>query len=331
MGGRMTRRDGRPSHRGRTAGAARLLLLLRAAAVLMLLPACDAADSEGDARLRVVATTGMIADAAARIGGPDVVVHGLMGPGVDPHGYKARPGDVRRLAAAELVLYNGLHLEAAMEEVLEGMRRRTMSVAVTEWIPASALIRPPEFEGAQDPHVWFDVRLWTHVVRRVGAALSAADPGRAAEYAEREAAYVAELEALDGWIRGRIASLPEGRRVLVTAHDAFNYFGRAYGVEVLALQGISTAAEAGTADVQRLADVLARRRIPAVFVETSVPVRMIQAVQAAASARGHRVEVGRPLYSDALGAGDTPAGTYVGMVRHNVEAIVQALGTGGEG
>jgi manganese/zinc/iron transport system substrate-binding protein len=275
--------------------------------------------------LQVVATTGMIADAAARIGGAQVVVHGLMGPGIDPHGYKARPGDVRRLAGADLVLYNGLHLEAAMEEVLAGMSRRTMSVAVTEWIDEGALLRPPEFEGSRDPHVWFDVRLWMDAVRRIGAALAEADPEHGQEYGRREAEYLAELDALDEWVHERVSELPPERRVLVTAHDAFNYFGRAYGVEVLALQGISTNVEAGTADVQRLAAEIARRRVPAVFVETSIPQRLIEAVQAAAAARGHRVVVGGSLFSDALGDAGTPEGTYVGMVRHNVGSIVRAL------
>jgi manganese/zinc/iron transport system substrate-binding protein len=275
--------------------------------------------------LQVVATTGMIADAAARIAGGRAVVHGLMGPGVDPHGYKARPGDVRRLAGADLVLYNGLHLEAAMEEVLEGMGRRTMSVAVTEWIAETDLLRPAEFEGSRDPHVWFDVRLWMVVVRRIGAALAEADPEHALEYAGREAEYLTELEALDEWVRRRVSTLPPARRVLVTAHDAFNYFGRAYGVEVLALQGISTQAEAGTADVQRLAGEIVRRGVPAVFVETSIPQRLIEAVRAAAAARGQRVTIGGSLYSDALGDAGTPAGTYVGMFRHNVENIVRAL------
>jgi manganese/zinc/iron transport system substrate-binding protein len=315
--------DTREERRGGGRRAARLLVAGLLAG--LLLTGCGAVVPAADGRLQVVATTGMIADAASRIGGDAVAVYGLMGPGVDPHGYKARPGDVRRLAGAELVLYNGLHLEAAMEEVLEGMSRRTLSVAVTEWVDRASLLRPAEYEGSYDPHVWFDVRLWMQVVRRIGAALAEADPAHAAEYAAREASYLAELEVLDAWVRSRLAELPPSRRVLVTAHDAFNYFGRAYGVEVLALQGISTVAEAGTGDVQRVASEIARRRIPAVFVETSVPTRLIEAVQAASASRGHRVTLGGELYSDALGDAGTAAGTYIGMVRHNVESIVSAL------
>jgi manganese/zinc/iron transport system substrate-binding protein len=302
-----------------TGSVARLILIVAVAAC----SAREEPDAEG--RLHVVATTGMIGDVAARIGGDRVVVTSLMGPGVDPHLYKARAGDVRRLASAELVLYHGLHLEAAMGEVLEEMGKRRLTVAVTEWIEREALFSPPEYRGSFDPHVWFDVRLWQNAARRIAAALAEADPGGAGEYAQREASYLRELEQLDGWVRERAATVPAERRVLITAHDAFGYFGRAYGFEVMGLQGISTAAEAGTADVQRLADDIARRRIPALFVESSIPRRTIEAVQAAVSSRGFRVEIGGELFSDALGSAGTPEGTYIGMVRHNVETIVNAL------
>jgi manganese/zinc/iron transport system substrate-binding protein len=282
-----------------------------------------------DGRLRVVATTGMIADAVARVGGEHVAVTGLMGPGVDPHLYKARAGDVRRLAGAGLILYNGLHLEAAMGEVLAEMGGRVRTVAVTGAIPRERLLAPPEFEGAYDPHVWFDVGLWQIVVTAVAHALAAADPAHAASYRGNAAAFLRELEALDAWVRERVAVLPAERRVLVTAHDAFNYFGRAYGFEVRGLQGISTTAEPGTADVQRLAAEIAARRVPAIFVETSIPVRTLEAVRAAVAARGFRVEIGGELFSDALGDAGAPEGTYIGMVRHNVNTIVNALARGG--
>lgn len=296
------------------------------AAAAVLLAACTARDeAAAPGQLQVVATTGMIGDVAAQIGGPAVAVTTLMGPGVDPHLYKARAGDVRRLSRAELVLYHGLHLEAAMAEVLAEMGDRRRTVAVTEWIDEAELVSPPEYRGSYDPHVWFDVRLWMHAARRIAAALREADPAHEAEYARREAEYLRELEALDEWVRERAAELPPERRVLITAHDAFGYFGRAYGFEVMGLQGISTAAEAGTADVQRLGEEIARRRIPAVFVESSIPRRTIEAVQAAVSSRGFRVEIGGELYSDALGDAGTEAGTYIGMVRHNVDTIVGAL------
>jgi manganese/zinc/iron transport system substrate-binding protein len=294
--------------------------------LVALVAACaPRAEVAGPERLQVVATTGIIGDVAARIGGESVAVTSLMGPGVDPHLYKARAGDVRRLARADLVLYHGLHLEAAMGEVLSELGKRQATVAVTEWIDRSLLLSPAEYRGSYDPHVWFDVRLWMSATRRIAAALAEADPANAGEYARREAAYLAELEALDAEVRARVAELPPERRVLITAHDAFGYFGRAYGFEVLGLQGISTASEAGTADVQRLGMEIARRRIPAIFVETSIPRRTIEAVQAAVGARRFRVEIGGELFSDALGDAGTPEGTYVGMVRHNVETIVRAL------
>jgi manganese/zinc/iron transport system substrate-binding protein len=294
---------------------------------LLVLGGCAGRDGggDGDERLRVVATIGMIADVAQQIGGERVHVEGLMGPGVDPHLYKARAGDVRRLSEADLVLYNGLHLEAAMGEVLEQMGRRKPTVAVTDWIPRDQLSAPPEFRGNYDPHVWFDVRLWQQAARRIAAALGEADPSHRAEYDARLQAYERELEALDAWVRSRVATIPVERRLLITAHDAFNYFGRAYAIEVMGLQGISTASEAGTGDVQRLVEVIVRRRIPAVFVESSIPLRTIQAVRAAVRARRFEVAIGGSLYSDALGDPTGPAGTYLGMVRTNVETIVRAL------
>jgi manganese/zinc/iron transport system substrate-binding protein len=306
-------------------------------AVAFLLVALGAAACGGDGErggdgsggLRVVATVGMIADAAQNIGGPHVRVESLMGPGVDPHMYKASAGDVRRLAGAELILYNGLHLEAAMAEVLAEMGGRGRRVAaVAESVPTDRLLAPPEFAGAYDPHVWFDVSLWLYAVEAVADALADADPENETDYRRNAEVYRAELEALDMWVRERLAVLPAERRVLVTAHDAFNYFGRAYDVEVRGLQGINTAAEAGTADVQRLAAFIAERRIPAVFVETSVPRRTIEAVQAAVRARGFETTIGSPLFSDAMGDAGTPEGTYIGMIRHNVEVIVGALGGG---
>jgi manganese/zinc/iron transport system substrate-binding protein len=297
-------------------------------AVLLLVAGCDPWADEtaaAEGRLRVVATIGMIADVAGAIGGDRAFVQGLMGPGVDPHLYKARAGDVRRLSRADLVLYNGLHLEAAMGEVLEEMGRRRHTVAVGEAVPVAERISTTEFGGNYDPHVWFDVRLWLHVAERIERALAEADPLHAQEYAERGAAYRGELEALDAWIRHRVEALAADRRVLITAHDAFGYFGRAYGFEVMGLQGISTSSEAGTGDVQRLADEIVRRRVPALFLESSIPPRNIQAVIAAVRSRRFDVRSGGELFSDAMGDAGTPEGTYVGMMRHNVDTIVNAL------
>lgn len=278
-----------------------------------------------DGRIDAVATIGMIADIVAAVGGERVSVQGLMGPGVDPHLYKARAGDVRKLASAEIVFYNGLHLEAAMAEVLGEMDGWAPTVAVTDRIDRARLHAPPEFQGNWDPHVWFDVTMWMSAVEMVRDALVQLDPGGAPAYRSNAQRYLAQLEELDAWVRARVSELPRERRVLVTAHDAFGYFGMAYGFEVRGLQGISTATEAGTADVQRLSEEIARRRIPAIFVETSIPQRTIEAVQAAVAARGFRVAIGGSLFSDAMGDAGTPEGTYIGMVRHNVATIVNAL------
>jgi manganese/zinc/iron transport system substrate-binding protein len=276
-------------------------------------------------RLQVVTTTGMIADVASNVGGDRVQVTALMGPGVDPHLYRASEGDITRLAGADVVLYNGLHLEAKMGEVLEQMGDGITSVAVTDAIDDADLLSPPEFEGTHDPHVWFDVDKWRAVSGLVRGTLQGADPEGAAEYSANATAYDRELQALDEYVRAQVELVPSDRRVLITAHDAFHYFGDAYGFEVRGLQGISTATEAGTGDVQDLATFIATRRIPAIFVESSVPVRNIEAVQAGVRAKGWDVRIGGELFSDAMGRPGTPEGTYVGMVTHNVETIVEAL------
>lgn len=286
---------------------------------------CAGEGREDDGRLDAVATTGMIADIVGRVGGERVRVQGLMGPGIDPHLYRASAGDVRTLSGADIVFYNGLHLEAAMGDVLEQMRGTIQTVAVTDGIDRGELLAPPEFKGAYDPHVWFDVRLWMRAVEAVERALSARDSAGASTYRANARAYLAELDSLHRWAQARTREVPAERRVLVTAHDAFNYFGRAYGFEVKGLQGISTVAEAGTADVQELADLIVARRIPAIFIETSIPRRTIAAVQSAARSRGFEPRIGSPLFSDAMGDAGTPEGTYVGMVRHNVSAIVDGL------
>jgi manganese/zinc/iron transport system substrate-binding protein len=301
----------------------------------MALAGCspEGAGPDGDLAgrsIRVVATTGMVADAVRDVGGDRVDVEALMGPGVDPHLYKASEGDVTRMARADVIFYNGLHLEGKLTEVFEQMERRHVrTVAVTGGIDPSMLLSPPEFEGAKDPHVWFDVSLWSETIEDVRAALTELDPEGGAFYAERAEGYREELHALDRWVRDRVQEVPPEQRVLITAHDAFAYFGRAYGFEVRGLLGISTASEAGASDVQQLAAFIAERRIPAVFVETSVPPRFVNALREAVIARGLDVAIGGSLYSDALGDPDTPAATYVGTVRTNVDTIVDALTAAG--
>src|SRR5688500_4331535 len=297
----------------------------------LLAAACSAAKGPADdgAAVHAVATTGMIGWVVAEVGGERVSVDALMGPGVDPHLYKATASDVRKLSDADVVFYNGLHLEAAMGEVLEEMSARRPTVAVTRGIDTDSLLAPPEFAGNYDPHVWFDVAMWLRTVPVVRAALAEVDPDGAALYERNAERVTEELRQLDAWVEQRVSQLDTAVRVLVTAHDAFNYFGRAYGFEVRGLQGISTASEAGTADVQQLSEMIAERRIPAVFVETSIPRRTIEAVQAAVRSRGFEVEIGGSLFSDAMGDPGTDAGTYPGMVRANVNTIVTALSRGG--
>jgi manganese/zinc/iron transport system substrate-binding protein len=276
-------------------------------------------------RVRVVATTGMITDIVIRVGGDRVSVSGLMGPGVDPHLYKASEGDVLRMAAADVIFHNGLHLEGKVADVFERMTRRVATDAVTDGIDRALLLRPAEFRGAYDPHVWFDVALWMKAVERVADTLSKVDPAHAETYRRNAAAYLEELDALHRYVKRRAEELPPEKRVLITAHDAFNYFGRAYGFRVHGLQGVSTVTEAGAADIQALARLIVEKRIPAVFVETSVPPRYIEALREAVRARGYNVEIGGDLFSDAMGDPGTPEGTYIGMVRHNIDTIVTAL------
>ena len=303
-------------------------LLLIQLLLVLLLAACGrgaAADEAADGRLFIVTTIGQIADVARIVGGDHVRVTGLMGPGTDPHLYKASARDVARLRAADVVFYNGLFLEAQMEEVLEQLGELQTVMAVSAGIDPAGLLPSANYADEYDPHIWFDVALWMQTVERVRDTLMAADPAHAADYEANAAAYLVELEALHAYVAAQAATIPAEQRVLVTAHDAFSYFGRAYGFEVLGLQGISTASEAGTADVQRLADTIATRRIPAVFVESSVPVRNIEAVQAAVRARDFDVVIGGRLFSDAMGDTGTPEGTYAGMVRYNIDTIVSSL------
>lgn len=290
----------------------------------VLLAAC-AAPTPDSGKLQVVTTIGQIGDAARVIGGDLIEVHALMGPGVDPHLYVASEGDVSTLQNADVILYNGLFLEAQMDNILEQISEYKTVVPVAENIPAERLLASPIYPDEHDPHVWFDVQLWRYAVEAVRDALMAADPANAAAFEANAAAYLAELDALDAYVRTEAERLPAEQRILITAHDAFNYFGRAYGFEVMGLQGISTQSEASTADVQDLAALIVARQVPAVFIESSVPVRTVEALQEAVRAQGHEVAIGGQLFSDAMGNADTPEGTYIGMVRYNIQTIVGAL------
>ncbi|MBM3288773.1 MAG: manganese transporter, partial [Candidatus Hydrogenedentes bacterium] len=275
--------------------------------------------------MKVTCTIGMITDVARNIGGGHVAVTGLMGPGVDPHLYKATQGDLERLSGADLILYNGLHLEGKMADVLVKLARTVPTVQVTEGIPEDQLREPPEFQGQHDPHVWFDVALWAKAAERIRDALIEADPAHRADYEASAAAYLAQLKETDMYTRNRIGEIPREQRVLITAHDAFGYFGRAYDIEVMGLQGISTAAEYGAQDLTRLVDIIVQRKIKAVFVESSISPKSIEALVRGVEGKGGTVKIGGQLYSDAMGAEGTPEGTYIGMVRKNADVIADAL------
>lgn len=276
--------------------------------------------------IRVTTTIGMITDIVGEVGGEHVQVTGIMPSGVDPHLYKASQGDIQKFEQADIIFYNGLHLEGKMTEVFEEMAEQKPTIAVAERVDPSRLIVVSD-QGGQvyDPHIWFDVKLWMVAVETVRDELAAFDEANAEAYRANAGAYLAELEELDRYASERIASIPEEQRVLVTAHDAFSYFGAAYGIEVRGLQGISTASEAGSKDVTDLRDYLVERKIKAVFVETSVSDRSITAVIEGARQLGHDIREGGTLYSDAMGEQGTTEGTYIGMVRYNVDTIVNAL------
>jgi manganese/zinc/iron transport system substrate-binding protein len=306
----------------RTAGAVFLAIMMIGCGTL----ARPAQSDLSLRKLRVTTTVGMLTDIIKNVGGDRVEVTGLMGPGVDPHLYKPSTGDVFKLDRADIIFYVGLHLEGRMAELFEKMvEAGKPTFAVSEEIDRSRLRKVAEFEGSYDPHIWFDVTLWKEAVRKVAKELSNLDPESRASYERNAEAYLAQLDELDAYVAARIAEIPEPSRVLITAHDAFGYFGGRYGVEVRGLQGTSTATEAGARNVQELARLIVERKIKAIFVESSVPRATIEAVQAAVQARGWNVEIGGELFSDAMGDEGTPEGTYIGMVRHNVDTIVQAL------
>lgn len=278
------------------------------------------------APLNVVATTGMIADAARVIGGDSLELTALMGPGVDPHSYRQTRSDIVALSRADLVLYNGLYLEAQIEDFLMRLKAQKPVIPVAEAIPADMLLRHPDYEGRADPHIWMVPELWRHAVEATRDALSAARPDETQILAARAQTYLDDIAQMQAYAQLTLSSVPEPARVLVTAHDAFGYFGRAYGFEVLGIQGISTESEAGLQRIGTLVDTLVARKIKAVFVESSVSDRNIRALVEGAAAQGHEVVIGGELFSDAMGAPETYEGSYIGMIDHNVTVIARALG-----
>lgn len=298
--------------------------LIAGAAALLAAPSA-LAQGQRAAPPRIVATTAMIGDLVREIGGDRVRAETLLGEGVDPHTYKPTRADIARLSAADAVLYNGLLLEGQMTDVFVRLARGGKPVfAVTELLAADHLLT--EDDGKDDPHVWMDVTLWAKAAERIRDVLAGLRQADAATFRRNHADLARRLDALDAYVRQVIGSIPENARVLVTAHDAFGYFARRYGIEVQGIQGLSTEAEAGVRRMQELVELIVARRVPAVFVETSVNDRNVRALIEGAAARGHRVAIGGALFSDAMGAPGTYEGTYIGMMDHNATVIARALG-----
>lgn len=293
---------------------------------LVAMLAAVAAPARAAEPIHVVATTGMIADAVAEVGGDRVEVVALMGPGVDPHLYRPTASDIARMARADAVFYHGLNLEAQLREFLERLGARVPVVALADGLPHDRLHENPDYANQFDPHVWMDPRLWRGVVSEAADALAEMDPAGAQTYAANAQAYLARVDALADYGDTVLSTVPEGARVLVTAHDAFGYFGAAHGFEVLGIQGISTNSEAGVRQIEGLVDTLVDRDIGAIFIESSVSDRNVRALIEGAAARGHEVKIGGELYSDAMGTPGTYEGTYIGMIDHNVTIITHALG-----
>ena len=276
-------------------------------------------------KLKVVVTTSMLTDLVKNIGADLIEIEGLMGPGVDPHLYKASEGDVSKLFNADVIFYNGLHLEGKLVAVFEQMEAQKTTVALGEFLAKEGLIGSDYFASNYDPHLWFNIQYFKEFSDKVTSVLSKKDPKNAASFTANNLAFQQELDLLQTTVVNTIATLAPEKRILVTAHDAFNYFGKAYGFKVVGLQGLSTATEAGVQDVQKLSDYIIANKVKAIFIESSVPRRTIEALEAAVLSKGHQVSIGGSLYSDALGDVGSVEGTYIGMFLYNVKTIVNAL------
>ncbi len=292
--------------------------------LLVLLAFNCKSEKKSNDKLNVITTTSMITDLVKNIGGDHINLQGLMGSGVDPHLYKASEGDVTKLASADIIFYNGLHLEGKLVEVFEKMKTKK-TVAISDALDKSTLIGSEYFASNYDPHIWFNVDYWIQATQFVANTLSEAIPEQKEAFRLNATKYIEQLKDLKAELTATINTLPEEKRILVTAHDAFNYFGKAFKFKVVGLQGISTATEAGVQDVQKLSAFIIENNVKAIFVESSVPKRTIEALQAAVNSKNHHVEIGGELFSDALGTSGTKEGTYIGMFEYNVNTVVNAL------
>ncbi|MGN7400428.1 metal ABC transporter solute-binding protein, Zn/Mn family [Cytobacillus praedii] len=282
-------------------------------------------EENDEGKLTVTTTIGQIADAVKQIGGEKVTVNSLMGPGTDPHLYKATQGDIAKLEKADIIFYSGLHLEGKMLDVLERINKTKPTYAIAEAIDKESLLSANGGSYAYDPHVWFDITLWKQALEEVKTGLIEKDPANKSYYEENAQNYFKQLDELQSYAAGEMARIPEEQRVLVTAHDAFGYFGKAFNMEVMGLQGLSTDSEYGLGDVQKLVDTLVKRNIKAVFIESSISERSINAVIEGAKQKGHKVKIGGELFSDAMGEEGTDEGSYIGMYKHNVKTISESI------
>jgi manganese/zinc/iron transport system substrate-binding protein len=296
------------------------------AALVSYLALPTSASAQSRPGLRIVATTSMIADAIRQIGGDRVEVTALMGPGVDPHSYRQTRSDIAAMTGADAVFFHGLYLEAQLEEFFATLAKHKTVVAVADHLPRDQLIGHDTYQGRYDPHVWMDPRRWKLVVETIREELAKLAPDSRAQFETNATRHLAEIDQLAAYADRALASVPRGARILITAHDAFNYFGRAYDFEVLGIQGISTESEAGLKRVEELVSLLVDRRIRAIFVESSVSDRNVRALVEGAAARQGKVQIGGELFSDAMGAPGSSEGTYIGMIDHNVTVISRALG-----
>ena len=282
-------------------------------------------NKKDNGKLNVVVTTTILTDLVKNIGGDLINLQGLMGAGVDPHLYKASEGDVSKLFNADVIFYNGLHLEGKLVAIFEKMEAKKTTVALGDFLPKEGLISSDYFASNYDPHVWFNIQYFKEFSNQVTTVLSTKDPKNKERYQANNISFQQELDVLQTTVKNKIASLDPQKRILITAHDAFNYFGKNYGFKVVGLQGLSTATEAGVQDVQQLSEYIIEHKVKAIFVESSVPRRTIEALEAAVLSKGHQVSIGGSLYSDALGDVGSVEGTYIGMFLYNVKTIVNAL------
>lgn len=302
------------------------IVILVAAGVLYAGGSPEPVSLSGEYPIDIVTTTGMVGDIARQVAGENGTVHNLMGEEVDPHLYRPTRADIARMQRADIIFYNGLHLEGRMGDTLVQLARTRPVYAVTELVDEAVLMDDDEYEEAFDPHLWMDVSLWMEAVEVVVGALTELDPAGAQRYRENADRYRNELASLDAYVHEITSTIPQGRRTLITAHDAFGYFGQAYDIEVIGVQGISTESEAGLEEINRLVDFIVDNHITAVFAETTVPDRALMAVIEGAAAQGHHVTIGGELFSDAMGPAGSYEGTYIGMMDHNATTIVRALG-----